>query len=931
MKYFMPFGVSPFFMIFMFFSFFTSPVFHTAAEGADENLPTAAETAHVWSQTHEAQKTLVPVRVWEFQEPESLREWKALHGCALRWSDGALCVDVRGEDPYFLWDGVTPFEKKSAAFLLRFTVRSTGSNGVSVYWTDDSVPNFSEERHASARNAAASDGLNDVDVTLETPEIVRRVRLDPSIDAGTLEIRKIECFEVRCDGPQLETLPMESGTGTDENAVKKTGFPSVPQTVRVKITNPRETPAAFRVNGKEETFKAGESRIFTYVSHPERAMERCRFCVECDGFTPICREMILVHDVKITNDWKITSGSGFSLCVSPDGAMAYITRENPLGPDCRKIAAVAPLNPEKVSVRVVSDRLEFHVKHGTDSASGADSVEIPALRLPGTMQYAVVPGVEILEKGEWSSSKADLIIAEYLRIRPTRTNLTQTWMGIITEDGAFRLHWNRPAFQPLFAVPNYFDTTPDARLSLEIPTDAVTDAGSGSGTDADVIQLYISPSADETAFLQAAADRVLAEGFQTETLKCEQETFETYFARYREQLENGPIHSEAGWGHCAGKYWGQAPQADIASALWRVGGDVPDFQFQPGGGHVENNTIFFLRGQAQTWLRNIVGNAESVLKDRQPDGSWHYNGKYACTHFEDTALGVCVRPIWILLQAYAATGTEKYRDAALESLAYCRRFHVARGAQCWEMPLHTPDPLAAAYAIRSYVMAFRITGDAQYLNDARRWALEGLTYMYVWDDIQAPNSAVNHGSPWQYGAYIGVLGATNWKAPNWMGRPVQWIGTVYAYALLEFADVLNAQNSPENTDSDAACEAQRWFQAAEAITASTERQVYPDGEFAGLLPDSVDCTSLARYPWNINPSVPIALRLRLRGEQDGVRFFWNDAHRVASPFPVFFETDGVRIQAPDKDTVFQILLDGSVVDVLPGSVMRQVKFSGAAE
>lgn len=906
------------------------------------------EETHVWNQTHPAKFVLEPVRILSFEDAASVQGWKALSMSSVSWKDGAMVIDSTGEDPYLLAPGELGLggEAKPQPLIVRLTMRGSQKSGVTLYWTDDEIPHFSEERRVAVNPDSKAVGWHTVELMLDAPLPVRSWRLDPANCEGRFEIRKIEVLRARNDGPQLEVLPMDSvhagadgGKGAD--GTKTGAFPTDSQTVRVRITNPKDAAETFQVNGKPERFEAGESRIFTYVSDPKLAAECCVFEVSHPDYEPIRRELTLIHDVELSGNWQTIHGKTLDFCVAPDFSVVFLCRNG------KKIAALTDFHrlvgeKQVFSLKVLGDSLEFDLPEGA---------ALPVIHLPGTLQFAVIPGVELLEKGEWSSSKADLVIPEHLRTRPASNLLTQQWMGCVTEDGTFRVQWTEPKLQPEFASPNYFDSTPDSRISVEFPKNSKENAENKTDkiklnenltindtkigkTDAFekncvIVKFDFSPETDESALLRAGLEAQLAHASRkavyaqaassemdaAEKTPDQEEDLggnrEELFALYRSQMEGGPLRSEAGWGHCAGNYWKKAPLADIASALWRVGGSVPEFGFQMGGAHVENPTIFFVRGQAENWLRNLCGLADGVLKSRQEDGSWRYDGKYAVTHFETTALGVCVRPVWALLQAYAATGDEKYLKPALESLAYCRRFHVARGAQCWEMPLHTPDPLAAAYAIRSSVLAYRITHDSQFLADAERWALEGATYVYLWDEPQ---------TPWQYGAFIGVLGATNWKAPNWIGRPVQWIGTVYAYALLEYADVL--QTLPETAASPAA----RWHQLAELITLSAERQVYPSGEFAGLLPDSIDCAFGVRYAWNINPAVPIALRLRLAGEQDSVRFTWNESHRVASAFPVTLTEDHVTVQAPPGLPV-QLVIDGKVVSVPASDGIARIPYA----
>lgn len=866
-----------------------SAVFPVFSE--DSELPTK-EDAHVWNQTHEEPLILVPMKSVDLDSPDLAQRCSGLNLCSLEWKNGVLIGESLGNDPYFRMPDIlfSPEEwgeeSQSRVLILRLTMRGE-NRSVGVYWTDSQSPNFSESRTASRGCFMDEEEWREVDLLLKAPGRIHAWRIDPSGSPGHFEIRKIEIFEVKTDFPRLETLPMENVARTrGGNAEGMGSFPRESQTVRVRVVNPQTEALKIRINGAEESFSAGESRIFSWKSDPQRMTDKCVWEMETEKFPAVHREMTIVHDVEITEEWTIQRGEAFDFCLCPEGNGAFLRRNG------KKIAALTELDLQKTPVRLVGNALEFQITEGAT---------LPRFHVPGTMNYAAVPGVELLEKGEWSSSRADLTISAHRRFRPEPYLLTQTWMGLTTSEGAFRLDWENPDFQPIFAIPNYFDTTADSLLGLEIPENSA--AGKTQ-----TVRFEYSPSTEEIDFLRDALAAQLKRSKRVAQESEEEDlaqNTEKLFALYREQLENGTIRSENGWGHCAGEHWAKIPAGDQASALWRIGGSVPELQFQLGGAHVRNDSIFFLRGQAERWATMIRGAADGVLSSRQPDGSWRYAGKYDATHFESTALGRCAQPCLTLLRAFAVTGDEKYLKPALDSLDYCRRFHIGRGAQCWEMPLHTPDPLANAHMISALVLAFRITGDDAYLRDAERWALEGATYVYLWD---APER------PWQFGAFIGVLGATNWKAPNWIGRPVQWIGTVYAYALLDLVEVL-----PKDSENRGV-----WRQLAEWITQSAERQIYPDGEFAGLLPDSIDFRLGMRYPWNINPAVPIALRLRLLGEQDALAIRWNETHRATAPFPIELTGDQIRVFAPGN-LAFQIFADGRALDVAKVSESSDVQ------
>jgi hypothetical protein len=116
------------------------------------------------------------------------------------------------------------------------------------------------------------------------------------------------------------------------------------------------------------------------------------------------------------------------------------------------------------------------------------------------------------------------------------------------------------------------------------------------------------------------------------------------------------------------------------------------------------------------------------------------------------------------------------------------------------------------------VLAYQLTGDEGYLDQARYWAWTGVSFIY----LDAPTD----GPVGTY-ATIAVLGATNWQAPNWIGLPVQWCGLVYRSALLDLARV-----DPQGSE--------RWRQLADGMTVAGLQMSFPpeDAKQQGLLPDS---------------------------------------------------------------------------------------------
>ena len=226
----------------------------------------------------------------------------------------------------------------------------------------------------------------------------------------------------------------------------------------------------------------------------------------------------------------------------------------------------------------------------------------------------------------------------------------------------------------------------------------------------------------------------------------------------------------------------------------------------------------------RTWKPKVAGPDDlgSTL------GSDHCNGLTA-----STAVAMLTGATW--------SGDEKLVAAALAILDKMTAIYgqdVPRGAQPWEMPLHTPDILASGKLVGCYVKGYLLSGDARYLERARYWAMTGLSMVYLLDP---PADAAD---PVGRYATIGVMGATNWGGVNWVGRPVQWCGLVYAAALTDLAEI--------ETDSGKAA---FWRRLARGITASGVDQCYPaaDGDKAGLLPDSFQLVTQKREPPPINP------------------------------------------------------------------------------
>ncbi|MHC4520845.1 MAG: hypothetical protein ACYTAS_19820, partial [Planctomycetota bacterium] len=237
--------------------------------------------------------------------------------------------------------------------------------------------------------------------------------------------------------------------------------------------------------------------------------------------------------------------------------------------------------------------------------------------------------------------------------------------------------------------------------------------------------------------------------------------------------------------------------------------------------HVKTPLPPLVFGNVVEYVKARRSEATNLLRQFDDRGVKRYRpGKadYAKTHFADHANGLAASHVTRILEAATLSADPQLLEQGLALLDKQTSLYagtVPRGAQTWEVPLHTPDILASAYMVKSYVLGYVISGRPGHLEQARYWAWTGVPFVYLANPTD--------GAVGPY-ATIAVLGATNWKAPVWFGLPVQWCGLVYASGLHALS-----QHDPAGP----------WDQIAEGITAAGLQMTWPatDAKRQGLLPD----------------------------------------------------------------------------------------------
>ncbi len=319
-------------------------------------------------------------------------------------------------------------------------------------------------------------------------------------------------------------------------------------------------------------------------------------------------------------------------------------------------------------------------------------------------------------------------------------------------------------------------------------------------------------------------------------------------------ISEGGLFRHAVWGNS----FGAGPAADAIMYMDWLANQTPDRSLaerliqgrdlarskMPSGqpyssavSHTRTPTAPFLFGGLDSYVAQRRTEAQSLLKRFDEKGIQLYQpGKvdYGKTHFAQHANGLAGAEVVRILEAATLSADPALIEQGLklldkQTVLYANT--VPRGAQTWEVPLHTPDILASAHLVKAYTLGYLLSGKQEYLEQARYWAWTGVPFVYLINPTEG-----------EIGPYatIAVLGATNWRAPVWFGRPVQWCGLVYCSAL----HLLSQYDK-----------AGPWETIAKGITATGLQMTWPvtDPKRQGLLPDVFDLQAQLRDGPAINP------------------------------------------------------------------------------
>jgi len=478
---------------------------------------------------------------------------------------------------------------------------------------------------------------------------------------------------------------------------------------------------------------------------------------------------------------------------------------------------------------------------------------------------ALFAGLEYLDD-EPSSNEADITTPEHIRRAPDPVKITFPLMAIAHDNRYIGLLWepsemvaavfdspdrifNSGAHMMALTAPavgeHRFENSPVAHTPFTLKANQplrirATIIGGSGGTIVPAVRKYVElhglPAIPEFKGGFDAAVRLLAHGWLDSAIN-EGGLFR--HAVWGDSFRAGPAGDAIMYMDWLTSQLQDRPLADRLDK----GRDLAVSKMPPGQpygsavSHTRTPTAPFVFGGITAYVEQRQAEAKGLLTHFDEKGVKAYQpGKvdYGKTHFAKHANGLAGADVVRILEAATLSADPPLIERGLALLDKQTALYantVPRGAQTWEVPLHTPDVLASAHLVKAYALGYVISGRPEYLDQARYWAWTGVPFVYL------ANPTEGEIGPY---ATIAVLGATNWRAPVWFGRPVQWCGLVYASALH-----LLSQYDKQGP----------WETMAKGITATGLQMTWPTGDQKrqGLLPDVFDLQAQLRDGPAINP------------------------------------------------------------------------------
>ena len=776
-------------------------------------------------------RAAVPLPEFDFTRPEVARQWHAQHHIArLQPTAEGIAIEIGGDDPYFVGPA-REFPTNTPLWLVLRLKAPRAGDGQIFYFHPGTNPTEERSAHFGVR------GGNDwEEVRVPVPPLgpTAHLRIDPPGDRGQVVLASLR-FEKRV------TLPPPQWPAWVAPAAKSEVALSVGE---VELRPGASNPSGFEIR------VAGESMAF---GHPQPRLAY------------VLNDAVRWVDLPPQSTEVRREGGAWVLqtrVTDPDGATWQVVRRF-------TVDSPGAVRAE-TSVSVDRDRelafLPLHLLFAGEQSFG---------KRKGQGLFA---GLEYLED-EPSSSKADIEGPESRRQVPAPHKITFPLMAIQANGRYVGLIWETDAkFSAVFDSPDRLFGSGGHALGVIFPG-----AGARQRAEGDLMPYLgeVLPAGSKLVsrawIIGGRGDTVIPAVQQYVRLRGLPEqpdpglAFQDYVILAAQgwldsKCREGNLYRHAYWpgfnptpaaDAALFEIWlaAQTTNAALAARLRQASGEAlsvvkPEAMLNAGVGHVRTPAPALVFGPIEQSITAARRHARQLLTRFEPDGAIPYRRSpnhpdYGRTHFAPDANGLTAQVVAALLESAAYSGDTNLIAQALVKLRGLDKFRgtVPRGAQTWEVPLHTPDILASAHLVNAFTLGYELTGERPLLDSAIYWAWTGVPFVYL---VNPTGQKVGPFST------IAVLGATDWKAPVWFGRPVQWCGMVYADALHHLAK--HDVSFP-------------WTKLADGITSAGLQHSWRANEAdrAGLLPDYYELLIQQSAGPAINPATLGISAVRLYG------------------------------------------------------------------
>lgn len=765
---------------------------------------------------------------FDFTSEGAVKEWIAVHDLATlaQTSDG-LKATITGSDPYM--HGPARDYPTNQPLWINLRIKSErGGNAQMFYFENGAAESNSVHFFVPAGN------WNDLRIPLPALAPKTRLRFDPPGATGECTITKI-AFEPR-PIPLAPSWP-------------KPAAPNVPSSAAT-IASGDITLAHGKSFGAFEVRLAGQSI----------AIGNTRSLL---GYTISSSN----RWIELTNLTKVGKAGG-----------AITAAQSFRDPDGVRWQIAQKFTPAKHPGA-------FEVETTVSVDADRSIIFFPMLTLlPGVGSFgtnksqAIFSGLEFLEN-EPSSSEADVIGPGARRQVPDSLKITFPLMAIAANNSYVGLIWDQqPHLSALFDSPDRIFNTSGHVMALIFPGANPSEREDGSILPYGGTLLRANEKFSCHATIIAGrgnttipAIQQYVKGRGLPDLPNTGYTADEFFTLEAHGWLDSKIRDGSKFRHAVGNNFGSTAVADapffidwladkildrsLATRLTDTAREalalVPPQNYNSAAiGHIRHPVEALVYGSvhenaaaalAQGRAHLSAFNADAAVKYHAPDKG----EDLAKTHWSREANGLAATHVTAVLERAAFSGDRALIKDGLRLLRALDKFRdtVPRGAQTWEVPLHTPDIMGSAYLVRAYVLGYELTGEPDFLEQAKYWAWTAVPFIYLTPPTSAP-VGVYSTTP--------VFGATQFVAPLWIGLPVQWCGLVYGDAIRPLA----------RYDKEGP-----WLKLANGITAAGIQHTHTAAEpdFQGLLPDSYDLRAQNRNPVPINPATLLPEAIQFYG------------------------------------------------------------------